>query len=524
MLQTGSSNEGNGQGVEHVDLSKLSVCVLGLGTTGLASARYLLGLPPKDWNDDDADRAASPDRDTIQEPLIVCPRVARLTIYAGKGTPNTRAEADALIEASGGFLKPQQIVFDEQEVGGIYDLAVISPGIAPSSRMYESAAANAAELIGEPELAWRQSPERWIGITGTNGKTTTTALLAHVLSGSGIKARAVGNIGIPCIDAIQTRDDDEYLVAELSSFQLATVYKLKPDAAILLNITPDHLGWHGSMENYIRDKRRIFYHMDDDAPTVIDATLETTRDLVRLRRSSGKRVIPLGTIEGLTGDMTERCGAPEAAFVDAASDMLVVMHDGRRTELLHADELKLKGEHNYENALAAAAVALCLGAEPECVRLALRSFEPLEHRIEPCGTVGEVAFYNDSKATNPEATVKALSAFPGSPLVLMLGGRDKNTDLTELIEAAKGTCKAVICYGEAGPRFYENFSALGYSKPLLIPDFNTAFSTAIKTARAGDIILLSPACASFDEFASFEARGGMFKSLVVALQASEGGR
>jgi UDP-N-acetylmuramoylalanine--D-glutamate ligase len=426
-----------------------------------------------------------------------------------------------MIASTQGWLRPADIIFEEQEVTGEFDLAVISPGIAPTSSLFESARACATELIGEPELAWRISPERWIGITGTNGKTTTTCLLGHVLVQCGIPALVAGNIGLPCIDAIQLRQPGEYLVAELSSFQLASAFKLKPDAAILLNITPDHLGWHGGFESYVRDKRRIFYHMDPEAPAVIDATMDTTRELVLQRRQRDKRVIPLGTADGLSGDMTIRCGAEEAAFVDAATGRLTVILQGQRHELLKADELQIKGEHNQENALAAAAVALALGAEAPQVCAALASFQPLEHRIEPAGTVDGVEFFNDSKATNPEATLKALSAFTGRPLILLLGGRDKNTPLDELVAAAVPACKAVICYGEAGGRFAEAFLLAHDRSVLLVPGFQQAFDTAVEMAEPGDVVLLSPACASFDEFGSFEQRGAAFKGLVCQLQAQQ---
>jgi UDP-N-acetylmuramoylalanine--D-glutamate ligase len=269
--------------------------------------------------------------------------------------------------------------------------------------------------------------------------------------------------------------------------------------------------------------------MDPAAPAVIDATLAETRAIVRTRKTAGRRTIPLGTSEGLTGDMTLRCGAPEAAFLDSRTNTLTCVIDGRRTAVLDVKKLRIKGGHNHENALAAAAAALALGASPEGVAAGLASFEPLEHRIEPCGSINGVAFFNDSKATNPEATCKALASFEDTPLVVMLGGRDKNTPLDELVALAEASCRAVICYGEAGPRIFEAFENAANNTGAtptvptryLVPDFPTAFNTAVASAQPKDAVLLSPACASFDEFSSYEQRGAAFKALVDALRTAQ---
>ncbi|MDR0347349.1 MAG: UDP-N-acetylmuramoyl-L-alanine--D-glutamate ligase [Coriobacteriales bacterium] len=415
---------------------------------------------------------------------------------------------------------------DDDMISGSFDLAIVSPGIPPTSPLVVRAREHARELIGEPELAWRLSPERWIVVSGTNGKTTTTALTAHLLNACGMQARAAGNIGTTCIEAIQARAAGEYLVAELSSYQLAYANTLSPEAAILLNITPDHLSWHGSFEAYREAKLSILERLEPGAPAVIDATLEETRAIVRARRDAGKRVIPIGTARGLRDDMTVSCGAAEAAFIDPENEMLTCVVDGHRVAVLGFGQLKIKGEHNGENALAAAAVALALGAEPRGVATGLASFEPLEHRIEPCGSVGGVAFFNDSKATNPEATLKALAAFDDTPLLVMLGGRDKNTPLDELVKAAEVSCKVVICYGEAGPRFahaFEDSVRRGCIESVLVADFATAFATAVAHARENDAVLLSPACASFDEFTSYEQRGTVFKACVAALSDGRDG-
>jgi UDP-N-acetylmuramoylalanine--D-glutamate ligase len=449
----------------------------------------------------------------------VDPCAVRSVCVLGRGVTGT-----AVAEFFRGLPSPPtvEVLVDGDVPVGPFDLTITSPGIPPRSELVAAARACSRELIGEPELAYRLSPERWIVVTGTNGKTTTTALTAHVLNVCGMKARVAGNIGATCIDAIQVRQPDEYIIAELSSYQLAYSRIIAPVAAVLLNITPDHLSWHGSFEDYRDAKLALFARMDPTAPAVIDATLAETRAAVRARRAAQKRTIPIGTADGLHGDMTARCGAAESAFVNADNHELTCVIDGRRVAVLDAGELRIKGEHNQENALAAAAVALALGAEPADVAAGLAGFDPLEHRIEPCGSVGGVSFFNDSKATNPEATCKALDAFDGMPLVIMLGGRDKNTPLDELVEAAGAVCKTVVCYGEAGPRIARAFEATSnrtLPDCVLVPDFHTAFDTAVAAATTGDAVLLSPACASFDEFTSYEHRGTAFKALVAALAA-----
>ncbi|MDR2196656.1 MAG: UDP-N-acetylmuramoyl-L-alanine--D-glutamate ligase [Coriobacteriales bacterium] len=484
-----------------------SVCVLGLGITGQALCRLFAAWPPE-----------------------------RLTVYAPeastKGLP-----ADIK-------LPPQTRIIEREEDlerlgdGHIpFDLCLASPGIPQTGTLYQRARALSLELISEAELAWRLSPERWIVITGTNGKTTTTAYTAHLLNTAGIVARSAGNIGTPCIDAIQQRAAGEYLIAELSSFQLASSPSLAPQAAVLLNITPDHLAWHGGLAAYQTAKSSFVQRMAPDALVVVDATLPLTRELYRGWLSAGRRVVALGTSSGLFESMATRCGAPEAAWVQAANGRLSITLRAGNFELAAIDELRVQGEHNAEDALAAATVALDLGATPEQVAVGLRSFEPLAHRIEPLATVAGVSYVNDSKATNPEASVKALTAFPAGSVVLMLGGRDKNTSLDELVAAARNTCHAVICYGEAGPRFAAAFREAGRycsgedaAPPAAAPPaassdlalflesgFDAAFAAASAAARPGSVVLLSPACSSYDEFVDYEQRGAHFRELVFAL-------
>ncbi|MCL1848028.1 MAG: UDP-N-acetylmuramoyl-L-alanine--D-glutamate ligase [Coriobacteriia bacterium] len=462
---------------------------------------------------------------------VVDPRSARSVCILGRGVTGEAVER---------YLRsldnpPRIAVFtDDAQVTGAYDLAIVSPGIPPHNPLVTSARRQATELISEPELAFRLSPQRWIVVTGTNGKTTTTALTEHVFNACGMKARVAGNIGTTCIEAIQSRTDDEYLIAELSSYQLAYSTTIAPDAAVLLNITPDHLSWHGSFDAYRDAKLSLIRRLPPQTPAVIDAVLDETRAALRARRDAGGRVIGLGTKDGLTGDMTKRCGAAEAAYVDPETHMLTCHVCGSCSQLLETSALRIRGTHNHENALATAVVALVLGADPQKVAAGLASFEALEHRIEPCGTVNGISFFNDSKATNPEATIKALDAFEGKSPIVMLGGKDKGTPLEELARTVAANCKAAICYGEAGPRIAQALAVANSQgsqdgqdsqgsqdsqdgqEPIQAPGFAAAFQAACTKAQPGDIVLLSPACASFDEFDSFEHRGTVFKELVAA--------
>ncbi|MBO4353241.1 MAG: UDP-N-acetylmuramoyl-L-alanine--D-glutamate ligase [Eggerthellaceae bacterium] len=414
------------------------------------------------------------------------------------------------------------------EAGRHFDICIASPGIPYWHDLYVQGSVLSDELVSEVEFAWRESaPESvWVAITGTNGKTTTTSCCAHVLKACGFEANAVGNIGDVCLDAVAVGMTRVY-VAELSSYQLYSTNSFTPDVAVMLNITPDHVHWHKTFEAYRDAKYKLFDHLGE-APGKPVAILDATNDVVRAkvrelkalsRDERGFDYLPLGTAEGIRGDMRARCGAENAAFVDA-DNVLHVAFAGCDHALLPADELLIEGEHNVSNALAAASVAVTLGADDQDIARALRTFAPLEHRIEPCGQVAGVACYNDSKATNVDATVKALAAFPGKRVIALLGGDDKGTSLDELAEAVLAHVARAVCFGAAGERFacaLEDARAAAEEAKLAIDRAEhlvDALDCALANAQAGDVVLLSPACASFDEFTSFEQRGKVFKELV----------
>lgn len=443
-----------------------SVLVLGLGKSGIATARNEL-------NEGDA-----------------------LVIYGGTSSESTKAAAVEFEQAG------IPVIFDTEDVEGSYDLCVVSPGISQKGGFYASAAAASDDIITEPEYAFRISPERWIAVTGTNGKTTTTSLITHLLNASGKKAQACGNIGDTCVDAVLHRDDDETLVAEMSSYQLASTRDFAPQVAVLLNITPDHLSWHGGYEEYAKAKFKAFENMGEGDTAVIG--MQVLADYPELTEMLDRQGVALVNV----GESLER----DCAYLEG--DMLVyVDSDGNRIELVSSMNLLIQGAHNVENALCASAAAIAYGCDVEGVRAGLRSFSPLEHRLEPCGVVNGVACFNDSKATNVDATLKALTAFPNQKVVLLLGGRDKGTDLDELVAACSETCSAIIAYGEAGQRFFDAFEGAPIER-FLEPGMIIAFHKALDVAQEGQAIVLSPACASFDEFDSFEHRGAVFKACV----------
>lgn len=425
---------------------------------------------------------------------------ATVTVYAGASSDSALQTA-AKLEGLG-----VTVLFDTEDVQGSYDLCIASPGISQNSSFYKAGAAAAEELVGECEYAFRQSPQDWLAVTGTNGKTTTTALLAHLLNASGKLAYPCGNIGDTCTESVEHRKTGETLVAEMSSYGLASTSKFNPQCAVLLNITPDHLSWHGSHEAYADAKMKIFQNMGAGQTAVLCDEVPDCAVKVQQLREQGLHVITVGSDTGA-----------DCAYQDAEGALCVRM-GGQLIQLCNADELKIKGNHNVMNALSAAACAIAYGCDAAAVAQGLTEFTALEHRIEPAGTVNGVEFYNDSKATNVDATLVALKAFPGHPVIVLFGGRDKGTSLEPLVQACKGPVRMVITYGEAGPRFNQAFKGQGIEL-LDAPGMREAFATAVKHANPGDVVLLSPACASFDEFNSFNQRGEVFKELVAALKA-----
>lgn len=531
-------NESDGrllEGRHHAPERLGHVLVLGLGVSGKAAVSYLAPLLGQ--------------------------RVASLVVLAGKSTQDALDWVDAFVCDMGLKLASSvDFVFDEEDAAACipagresFDLCIASPGISVFSDLYESASAASARIVSEVELAWGESPadSLWVAVTGTNGKTTTTALAAHILADAGFRARAVGNIGDACIEAVASDliaasdatgaessvsagdagcDSSSKLcyVAELSSFQLASIDAFAPDVAVMLGIKPDHVEWHGTYDHYVASKMRLLDNLRSaqGGVAVLDATNDEVRSRIRQIKGityaqRGYTYIPLGTASGIGCDMRDACGSDNAAFV-GADGALTVAFGGEQRILCNADELGIKGPHNWTDALAAASAAIALGTDARSVAGSLRSFKALPHRIEPVGTVGDVAFYNDSKATNVDSTVRALSSFPGKRVAVMLGGHDKMTSLDELVCACRDNARVVVCYGEARERFMEALSLLEEDGVSVVcaAGLEDALDAALEAASAVggvDVVLLSPACSSFDEFSCFEERGDAFRALVGAL-------
>lgn len=447
-----------------------SVLVAGLGVTGRDVATYLLG------------------------------RARAITVYGGASSTQGAA-AHALSDHG------INVVCGTDEIEGEYDLAVISPGIPEHSTFAQNIRLHAAETIGEIEFAWRVSPERWVGITGTNGKTTTTTLTRDLFCAAGQTAEAVGNIGASATSAVSDRESDSWLIAELSSYQLASTSRLHPRVAAILNVTPDHLSWHGSMQAYVAAKERIFANLDSQDLAIVSIDDEWCRGIAQRlddRHIAVCRVSLAGEVD-----------SPHAAFV--RNGVLTLRLDGVDHSLIDVRELGIRGSHNVQNALVASACAAACKVSDAVISEVLARFTGLEHRIEPCGSMNGISFVNDSKATNVASTLAALTSFSPGTVVLLLGGTDKGTDLEELAHSVVERCCAVVCFGEAGPRMSAAIRSVAKGKSLQIIDAShlaDATAVATRVARRGDTVLLSPACASFDEFSGFEERGRAFKALL----------
>jgi UDP-N-acetylmuramoylalanine--D-glutamate ligase len=379
------------------------------------------------------------------------------------------------------------------------DLIVPSPGVPPT--MHALAAARTANIPvwSEIELAWRFLRGRLICITGSNGKTTTTSLIGHVLETAGFPVQVAGNIGTPLISRVDISSDASFTVVEASSFQLESISAFRPDIAVLLNITPDHLDRHGSIEAYGAAKARIFENQ-----TPLDAAVINADDAVAPEYApDGPRVFWFSRSKHVASGCYVRGGE------------IVFRCDGVESVLLELKTIGLRGGHNIENVLAAAAAARLAGVEPAAITEGVRTFAGVEHRIEYVATISGVEYFNDSKATNVDATLKALDAFPGNVLVI-LGGKDKGSDYRILRQALRSHARMALLIGSAADKIESQLA--GVIPVERSETLARAVEAASKRARPGDTVLLAPACASFDQFENYEHRGRVFKKLVRELE------
>jgi len=382
-----------------------------------------------------------------------------------------------------------------------YELAVVSPGVPLDIPFIVELKERKVAVISEIELSYRYARAPFVGITGTNGKTTTTSLVGEIFKLSSYNTFVVGNIGTPVVDVVDKADENSVLVTELSSFQLESIETFKPRVSAILNITPDHLNRHKTMENYIAAKARIFENQDEGDYTVLNYDCEQTRSLAGLCKSN---VVFFSRKEKL-----ER-----GVFVDGGK---IVVKTGEGEEsLMDASELKIPGPHNLENALAAVAIAASMKLPFELIASALKSFEGVEHRLEFVRSIRGIDFINDSKGTNPDASIKAIQSFE-RPLILIAGGMDKGGEFDDFVAEFGSKVKGLVLLGETAQKLEDTAARFGFNQTYRVENMEQAVKKAFALAQQGDIVLLSPACASWDMYPSYEVRGRDFKENVMQL-------
>jgi UDP-N-acetylmuramoylalanine--D-glutamate ligase len=378
------------------------------------------------------------------------------------------------------------------------DLIVVSPGVPLDTPELVQARNFGRPIIGELELAARFLRGKTLAITGSNGKTTTTTLVGEILEAAGFNTLVGGNIGVPVVALIDESTSETWSVLEVSSFQLESTEEFHPQIAVILNITPDHLDRHGTFENYARAKERIFAVQTDHDFLVLNA------DNVRAAQAAPRAH---SRVYWFSLDRT----VPQGAWVEAGHVVFRSSKDATTERILPLHSIPLKGEHNVENVLASVCAARLAGAAPDAIRRAIEAFKAVEHRLEYVTTVNGVEFFNDSKATNVDATAKAIAAF-NTPIHLILGGKDKNSDYTLLTPLLRQHVRAIYTIGSAASKIESQLR--GVVSLHSCETLDKAVTAAASAAHPGDIVLLAPACSSFDQFESYEHRGRIFKELV----------
>ena len=380
-----------------------------------------------------------------------------------------------------------------------FDILVISPGIPIDSPFIERAKQLNIPVWGEIELAYTFTPCPITAITGTNGKTTTTALVGEIMLRKCKDTAVVGNIGVAYCEKVGALTPQSYVVAEISSFQLESIHEFHPKIAAVLNISEDHLNRHKTMEVYIGMKERIFGNQDEGDFLVLNYDDAVTRDMAARSRA---KVIFFSRREQLE----------EGVFLDG--EQIRAKLFGKDINVLNIHEMKIIGGHNIENALAATAMCLAAGVDAKDIAAGLREFKAVEHRLEYVADRNGVAYYNDSKATNVDSAIKSLEAI-SRPIVLIAGGSDKGSDYSEWVRLFRGRVKHLVVMGEVADKMCEICKTYDFEAFTKVNSLREAVAIAAEKAQKGDVVLLSPACASFDMFDDFEQRGRLFKEVVL---------
>jgi UDP-N-acetylmuramoylalanine--D-glutamate ligase len=452
-----------------MELNHKRVLVVGLGKSGVASALFLKA------------------------------HGAKVTVSDTKSGDELRNEIPVLLDHG---ITVETGGHGERTFRG-QDLIVVSPGIPVDAPALVQARSLGERVIGEIELAAQFLLGPIVAITGSNGKTTTTTLTGEILTAGGNAALVGGNIGTPAISLVDRAQRETAIVLEISSFQLETIQTFRPKVAVVLNITPDHLDRHRTFEAYVDAKARVFENqtgddfavLNEDDPTCVSLGSRTRAQVFWFSR---RKAVKLG---------------------GCVREGNIVFRDGsQQREIMLASEIPLKGAHNLENVLAAVCAGALMGCTPEKIRQAVRDFKAVEHRLEFVATIRGVDYYNDSKATNVDATIKALESFPAN-IHLILGGKDKGSDYTLLNDLLRQRVKRVYTIGAAAEKIESQIVSSKHGGPEIVhaETLENALRKANAAAQAGDVVLLAPACASFDQFKNYEQRGQVFKDIVRGL-------
>ncbi len=460
-----------------MDLEKQQILVFGAGLSGIGAAKLLLKIPS-----------------------------GKVILYDGNEKLNEeelrrKLPGDAQIE----------IILGELPVSVLdtTDLVILSPGIPTDLPLVNEIKSRGIKIWGEVELAWECGSGDVLAITGTNGKTTTTSLLGDIMReyakdtpAGADSVHVVGNIGAPYTDAALSLTKESITVAEISSFQLETIESFAPKVSAILNITPDHLNRHHTMEEYIRVKESITSNQTPDDTCVLNWDDEVLRTFAETLQT---KVIFFSSSQKLSSGL----------YLDGEK---ICCCDGENeTVLCSVKELKILGKHNYENVMAAAAVALAYGVPPATIRRAALAFHAVEHRIEYVAEKRGVVYYNDSKGTNPDAAIKGIQAMD-RPTLLIGGGYDKNSSYEDWIRSFDGKVKVLVLIGETKEKIAEAAGRCGFERVVMKDSLEEAVEYCAAHAEKGDAVLLSPACASWDMFPNYEVRGRQFKELVNQLE------